>query len=98
MYAGAWWAAIYGVAQSRTRLKRLSSSICQMGFPGGSVVKNLPANEGDIRDVDLKKKKRDVDFILGWKSPLEKKMSTHSSIHAWEIQWTQKPGGLLSMG
>ena len=25
---GAWWAAVYGVAQSRTRLKRLSSSIC----------------------------------------------------------------------
>ena len=24
--AGAWWAAIYGVGQSRTRLKRLSSS------------------------------------------------------------------------
>ena len=29
---GAWWAAVYGVAQSRTRLKRLSSSsICKMG-------------------------------------------------------------------
>ena len=27
---GAWWAAIYGVTQSRTRLKQLSSSICQM--------------------------------------------------------------------
>ena len=26
---GAWWAAVYGVAQSRTRLKRLSSSICK---------------------------------------------------------------------
>ena len=26
MDGGAWWAAIYGVAQSRTRLKRLSSS------------------------------------------------------------------------
>ena len=25
---GAWWAAVYGVSQSRTRLKRLSSSIC----------------------------------------------------------------------
>ena len=25
---GAWWAAVYGVAQSRTRLKRLSSSSC----------------------------------------------------------------------
>ena len=24
---GAWWAAIFGVAQSRTRLKRLSSSM-----------------------------------------------------------------------
>ena len=24
--SGAWWAAVYGVAQSRTRLKRLSSS------------------------------------------------------------------------
>ena len=27
---GAWWAAVYGVAQSRTRLKRLSSSMCDM--------------------------------------------------------------------
>ena len=32
---GAWWAAVYGVAQSRTRLKRLSSS-----SGGGSVAKN----------------------------------------------------------
>ena len=34
---GAWWAAVYGVAQSRTRLKRLSSSSFTVGFPGGSV-------------------------------------------------------------
>ena len=43
---GAWWAAVYGVAQSRTRLKRLSSSSssrCRAGFPGGSRVKNLSA-------------------------------------------------------
>ena len=36
---GAWWAAIYGVAQSRTRLKQLSSSSSSsiyMGFPDGS--------------------------------------------------------------
>ena len=44
---GAWWAAIYGVAQSQT-LKRLSSSSSLLGFPGGSVVKNLPANAGDL--------------------------------------------------
>ena len=46
---GAWWAAVYGVAQSQTRLKRLSSSSSSSskGFPGYSVVKNLPTNAGD---------------------------------------------------
>ena len=35
---------------------------------------------------------------LGWEDPLEWEMATHSSIIAWEIPWTEKPGGLLSMG
>ena len=35
---------------------------------------------------------------LGWKDPLEKEMATHSSIFAWEIPWTEEPGGLQSMG
>ena len=43
---GAWWTAVYGVTQSRTGLQRLSSSSSR-GFPGGTVVKNLPANAGD---------------------------------------------------
>ena len=30
--------------------------------------------------------------------PLEEEMATHSSILAWEIPWTEKPGGLQSMG
>ena len=30
--------------------------------------------------------------------PLEKEMATHSSILAWEIPWTEVPGGLQSMG
>ena len=30
--------------------------------------------------------------------PLEKKMATHSSILAWEIPWTEEPGGLQFMG
>ena len=35
---------------------------------------------------------------LGLEDPLEKEMATHSSILAWEIPWTEKLGGLQSMG
>ena len=35
---------------------------------------------------------------LGQEDPLEKEMATHSSILAWNISWTQEPGGLQSMG
>ena len=35
---------------------------------------------------------------LGWEDPLEKEMTTHSSILAYEIQWTEEPGGLQSIG
>ena len=33
---------------------------------------------------------------LGWEDLLEKEMVTHSSILAWEIPWTEEPGGLES--
>ena len=35
---------------------------------------------------------------LGWEDPLEKEMATHFSILAWEIPWTEEPGGQQSMG
>ena len=35
---------------------------------------------------------------LGGEDPLEKEMSTHSRILAWEIPWTEEPHGLQSMG
>ena len=35
---------------------------------------------------------------LGEEDPLEKEMATHSSILAWEILWTEEPGGPQSMG
>ena len=35
---------------------------------------------------------------LGREDTLEKEMATHSSILAWEIPWTQEPGGLQSTG
>ena len=36
--------------------------------------------------------------ILGQEDPLEKGMAAHSSILAWEIPWTEAPGGLQLMG
>ena len=35
---------------------------------------------------------------LGGEDPLEEETATHSSILAWEIPWTEEPGGLQSMG
>ena len=67
----------------------LKSQRCKTGFPGGSVVKNLPANTGDAGDTGL---------APGSGRSLEKEMATHSRILAWTISWTEKPGGLQSMG
>ena len=58
-------------------------------FLGGSVVKNPPANSGDAGDMGL---------ISGSEDPLEKEMATNSNILAWEISWTEEPGGLQSIG
>ena len=36
--------------------------------------------------------------FLGQEDPLEKEVATHSSILAWDISWTEEPGGLQSTG
>ena len=51
------------------------------------MVKNLPANAGEIRDTGS---------IPGWGQSLEEGMATHSSISAWRISWREEPGGLQS--
>ena len=53
------------------------------------MVKNPPANAGDLRDTDL---------ILGQEDPLEKGTATHASILAWRIPGTEEPRELQSMG
>ena len=58
-----------------------------MGFLGGTLVKNPPANLG---------KAGHVVQSLGQKDLMEKEMATHPSI--WEIPWTEEPGSLQSMG
>ena len=54
MDGGAWWAAFYGVAQSWTGLKRLSSSLAayvMKGFPGDAVAKIPLDDVGDTGDT-----------------------------------------------
>ena len=41
---------------------------------------------------------RDGSSTPGWEDPLEEDKAAHSSILAWRIPWTEKPGGLQSMG
>ena len=48
----------------------------------GVVIENLPANEGDV-ELQV--------WSLGLEDPLVKSMSTHFSILAWRIQWTEEP-------
>ena len=55
------------------------------------MAKNPATNAGDSRDTGQV-------GSLGWEDPLEKEMSTHSSILAWEMPWTEKPGGLQCIG
>ena len=62
-----------------------------MGFPGGSVVKNPPANAGD------------VGLILGWEDSLENKMATLSVFlpvksHGQRSLVASNPGGLKRVG
>ena len=52
----------------------------------GQTVKNLPA----MRETQV--------LSLGGEDPLEKEMANYSHILAWEIPWTEEPGGLQSMG
>ena len=68
------------------RQKKNQSAVITLGFPGGSVVKNLPANAGD------------AGSITGSERSLGEGNGNQTSILAWEIPWTEEPEGLQSMG
>ena len=66
--------------------EQLRQSLQTRNFPVAHMVKNVLAmQETWVRS-------------LGREDPLEKGMTTHSRILAWEIPWTEEPGGLQSMG
>ena len=57
-----------------------------LGFPCGSDSKKSASNAGVLGST------------LGGEDPLEKEMTTYSSILAWRIPWAEDPGGLQSVG
>ena len=59
------------------------------GFLSGSAVNNLPAMQ-EMNEMFI--------GFLGWGDPLEECMTTHSSILAWRIPWTEETCRLQSMG
>ena len=91
---GAWWAVVYGVAQSRTRLKRLSSSVYMPRFDSwvGKIPwrrDRLPASVfmGFSGDTDSKESACSV-------GSLEEGMATTPVFLPGESPWTEKPGRL----
>ena len=94
---GAWWAAVYGVTQSRTRLKRLrSSSSSWIIRKAREFQKNIYfsfINYAKSFDyVDQK------NLYAGQEDPLEEEMATHANTLAWEIPRTEESGGVQPMG
>ena len=59
-----------------------------MGFPGGSMVRNLPAMQ-EMQEIQVQS--------LVQEDPLEEGLATHFNILAWRTQWIEEPGGLQSM-
>ena len=55
-----------------------------------SLVAQMANNQPAVQETQVQS--------LGQEDPLEKGMATHSSILAWEIPWTEKPGRLKSVG
>ena len=72
--------------ESRTGERFIGNGLGRRASLVAQMVKSLPA----VQETGIQS--------LGWEDPLEKEMATHSSILAWKIPWTEKPGGLQFMG
>ena len=74
------------IVQRGQKAKRLNTSLAKRASLVAQMLKNLSAmQETWVRS-------------LGWEDPLEKGMTTHSSILARRIPWIEEPGRLQSMG
>ena len=66
----------------------MNTANANKGFPGGTVVKNLPSSAGDT-GLMVQSLIRKIPWNRKWQP---------SNILAWRIPWTEEPGRLQSMG
>ena len=64
--------------------------VITLGLPGST--------SGKEPTCQCRRYKRCRSDLWVERTPLEKEMTTHSSILAWRSPWTEEPGGLQSMG
>ena len=77
---------VHGVAKSQTQLSAFYFRILRWASLVAQLVEKLPA----VQETQVQP--------LGWEDHLEKERASHSDSLAWEIPWTEKPGGLPSLG
>ena len=77
---------VLSVVRMLTKAHALDGALNNQSPLVAQTVKSLPA----MRETHVRS--------LGQESPLEKGMATHSSVLAWQIPWTEEPGGLQSTG
>ena len=101
---GAWWATVYGVAQSWTRLKRLSSSSSSSRhIDQWNRIESPERNSHIYGQLILNRlpwwgKASVYNAIPGLGRSLEKEMAIHFRTIAWKTPWTEEPGRLQPMG
>ena len=106
---GAWWAAVYGVAQSRTQLKW--QHYMKMGFLSSSASRESACIARDPKSIPRSEisPRKGIGYPLQypWASLEAQKMGKIPWRRAWqptpvflpgESPWTEEPGGLQTMG
>ena len=81
--------AVWVIQSAKWEWSQQTENLKILGFPSGSVVKNLPA---------MQEPQETWVQSLSQEDPLEKEMATCFSILTWKIPWTEEPDGLQSMG
>ena len=95
---GAWWAAVYGVAQSRTRLKWLSSSSSCIGGKAGNSLRTVLQKDNETEYSRHWEQLRYSGGKVGAKKPQKPLESKKATWSLWEVGWRVQRAGTETKG